>query len=112
MGYDASLVYPDRKRCAGCRSYFCWEVIFGLFCSRECAGIPPISLDPEDWPRSHYSLVNGSRKPKRAFPSIRSAQNFAKRHGKQVYRCAYCWELHIGSPEPGKVYPPYPVMPL
>lgn len=115
--YDASLVYPERKRCARCRSYFCWMVVFGLFCSRECAQIPPISSDPQDWPRHHYAIRpdSGDRKEKRVFPSVNSARRFLKRNriqGKEIYRCAYCWELHIGSPDPEKVYRPHPVMAL
>lgn len=33
-------LYPNRKRCLACRSYFGFIVVDGLFCSYRCAGIP------------------------------------------------------------------------
>jgi hypothetical protein len=112
MGANLDHVYPQRKRCARCRSYFCWAVIAGLWCSRECARLPVVSADPLDWPREHYSVRDGVRREKRAFQSVAAGKKWAKRQGKDAYRCTYCWEVHIGSPMPGVDYLPHPLLPL
>lgn len=100
--------YPDRKRCFACRSYFGFAVLDGLYCSEKCARIPEISADPADWPREHYSLIPHSNRVRRAkrdwvYPDVALAE--ARRWGKQAYRCSYCLGLHIGTPDPNKVYP-------
>lgn len=100
-------VYPDRKRCLGCRSYFGFVVLNGLYCSARCARVPQVSADPADWPREHYSIMphsDGVRRVKRDWVSVADAERAAVRNGKQAYRCGYCLGMHIGSPDPAKVY--------
>lgn len=94
-----SWVYPDRKRCYACRRYFGFEILSGLYCSTGCARVPPISVDPADWPREHFSQAwRGSpRKPKRNWLSMERARIEAKRFGKEAYWCGYCLGAHIGG---------------
>lgn len=100
--------YPDRKRCVGCRVYFGFTVLDGLYCSARCARVPEISADPADWPREHFSIIphsNGVRRAKRDWGHPDLAEAAARRNGKQAYRCTYCLGQHIGSPDPSKIYP-------
>lgn len=105
--YDSRLRHPVRKRCAGCRSYFGFTVVFGLFCSRACAGVPEVWRErPEDWPRQHYSVFRRgpggaqvARSRKREYMS--EAEAVAACWGdKQAYRCQYCALWHIGGRAP------------
>lgn len=99
--------YPDRSRCFECRSYFGFEVVDGLYCSRRCAGVPEISLDPADWPREHYARERHSdaRRPKRDWMTRANAERAAMRLMKQAYQCRYCLGWHVGTPSPGVAYP-------
>ena len=102
--YDATLLYPVRKRCAACRAYFGFAVELGLFCSRSCAGLPEIWRErPQDWPRQHYSVYRrGSRiirSRKREYGSEQEARA-ACWGDKQAYRCQYCALWHIGGKAP------------
>lgn len=92
-------LYPERKRCMGCRSYFGFLIVDGLYDSWQCAGRPnPNDAPPEQWPREHYvPQKDGTRKVKRAFLEERKVQQFAKRNGKTAYRCSYCNQWHIGT---------------
>lgn len=113
MRRGPAWVYPERKRCFGCRSFFGFIVLSGLYCSARCARVPEISTDPADWPREHFSVVphsNGVRRAKRDWVTQDQADAAAQRNGKQAYRCGYCLGMHIGSPDPAKVYPPRTVI--
>lgn len=87
------LLYPERKRCRSCRSYFGFEVVLRLYCSRKCAGLDPDPIKPQDLPRS--CRVWDSRlnqwKPKRIFWSEYEARKFCK--GKHL---RYIWYLCDG----------------
>lgn len=102
-----SWLYPDRKRCLACRSYFAFIVVDGLFCSYGCAGVPEPSANPADWPREHYSRPPGGpeRRAKRDWLYRHRAERAAKKNGKTPYRCSYCLGWHIGTPDPGKQHP-------
>lgn len=102
-----NLVYPVRKRCGRCRQYFAWVVLLGVYCSPECAGMPRPSLNPDDWPREHYTKgYGGPKRLKRAFLSEEEAKRWAGKRGKEAYRCNYCLTWHIGSLNPEN--PPAP----
>jgi hypothetical protein len=94
-----SLTYPDRKRCYVCHQYFGFIVVWGLYCSYECAGMPPPSRYPEEWPREHFSARGGQREEKRAFLSPREAREFVQSWApdKEPYECGHCGMWHIGG---------------
>lgn len=107
MAINRKLLYPERKRCAACRKYFCWSVIDGLYDSRECAGLEPLSDDPADWPREHY--VRDHDRPVRKkvdWLYEDRAKRKARKEGKEAYRCNYCFGWHIGSRNPNEPVAP------
>lgn len=92
MPRSNELVYPERRRCRACRSYFGFIVIRGQFCSYRCADMAEPSQDPMSWPRSHrYGL-----KEKRFFLSREEAEEVCQ-PDKGVYLCDYCGTWHIGG---------------
>lgn len=99
--------FPLRKRCLECRSYFGFEVVDGLYCSRRCARVPELSPDPADWPREHYARVphSNARRPKRDWVTQADAERAAVRLAKQAYQCGYCLGWHVGTPNPDATYP-------
>jgi endogenous inhibitor of DNA gyrase (YacG/DUF329 family) len=102
VGINFDLKYPERVRCGKCRKYFAWVVFQGVFCSRECAELPPVD-DPDDWPRQHYVIgSNGVKREKRDWQSMGLAKEKAKKFHKTAYRCDYCLGWHIGSLNPNK----------
>lgn len=102
-----ALLYPERKRCFACRSYFCFLVLDLLYCSYGCAGHSEPSQDPADWPREHYSMKwkSSERVAKRDWTYQHVAERAARKREKQAYQCTYCLGWHIGSPDPAKTYP-------
>lgn len=97
----SELIYPVRQRCRRCRNYFDFIVIKGLYCSWECAGMPPPSANPDDWPRGHYHPHGGARQEKRCYLSDVEAQEFIHRSGLTSYAsdylCDYCGMWHVGT---------------
>lgn len=99
-------IYPDRKRCYRCRSYFGFVVVDGLYDSYECAGRPDPDADPELWPRQHYKWRNGQKVAKNVFEDGRAAELAARsqtgRTSKlySAYVCGWCGRWHIGSLRP------------
>lgn len=92
MPRSNDLLYPVRRRCRACRSYFDFEVIKGQFCSYRCADLREPSRNPLDWPRQHRY---GNRE-KRRFLSRQEAEQ-ASPPDKGVYLCEYCGTWHIGG---------------
>ena len=93
----AALIYPERKRCMTCRSFFGFTILAGLWCSYECAGHPEPSKDPEDWPRQHRLHWRVGRQAKKVYDS----EQEATRSGRlpeplNAYLCDYCLTWHIG----------------
>lgn len=86
--------YPDRVRCLECRRFFGPLVIKRLWCSYECAKMPPPSRDPADWPREHRR-ANGE--PKVSY--THSGQVDESNHRRDTihfYLCGYCGTYHLG----------------
>lgn len=102
----AALLFPERKRCRTCRSYFGFVVIDLMYDSYICAGRPdPWNTPPDEWPREHRSWRrrwDGKRLivPKADWGTWRRAERAAKKRGKTAYRCTFCNGLHIGSTNP------------
>lgn len=94
------FLFPARKRCMRCRSFFGFLVLAGLWCSYECAGHPVPSSDPADWPREHR-LVWRLQRAKRAFDSEDEANGWTVRQGKTAYPCGYCLMWHVGTTRSG-----------
>ena len=97
------LLYPERKRCRACRRYFCFEVIKGLYCSRECAGLPPLPVLPlEQLPRTcRTGRLGGKIRAKTCYFTEAEALETmaAQRHadpGLEAYECPNCLYWHLG----------------
>jgi hypothetical protein len=92
-------VYPDRQRCIVCRACFGFLIVDGLYDSWECAGrVDPDAVPPEQWPREHYvPMPGGVRRPKVAWLDPDDARRYAGQYGKDVYRCGYCGQWHLGT---------------
>jgi hypothetical protein len=83
------LLYPQRQRCRACRKYFCFEVIYRLYCSAECAGLPN-QPGIMDLPRSCRVFRDGEWVPKRSYRSYREAyrrSGQARNKGRVIYLC-------------------------
>lgn len=107
----AELVWPQRKRCYACRSYFGFEVIEGLYCSRACAGLAPWvrvqavplpgGTEVRDLPRSCRSALWARPGPraKQRFVSKDMAQAAILESGVtdlEAYECPNCGFWHMG----------------
>lgn len=92
------LIYPDRQRCRTCRRYFGFEVLFGLYCTRDCAGLGPVPSNVEDWPRQCRSFDRraGAWQPKVPFRTEEEAREAATRQDTW-YRCDSCGSWHIAT---------------
>lgn len=85
-------VYPRRKRCFKCRSYFGFIVIAGLYCSKECAPPRPIPTG------SYRQHVKADGQPKRGWLTEEEAATYPDRALDQdVYLCEFCEEWHLGT---------------
>jgi len=97
------LLFPERRRCRTCRSYFGFQVVQRLYCSDECAGRSPRPVDIKDLPRC-CRVWKGPElgwQPKRVFWSAYRARLFAKRQGLDWYQCDGpdgCGLWHVASP--------------
>lgn len=100
------LLYPDRKRCRKCRSYFGFLIVDRLYCSYACAGVPaPPLWDPNNpliYPRKCRTAIppyTDTWKPKQRFDTPEEAEKaLLQAPGKEVYHCDFCRHWHIGSP--------------
>lgn len=98
------LLYPERKRCRKCRSYFGFEIIERLYCSYECAGKPrPDRSDPSSAPRECALPAYKGGGFKRSYELLEEAEEVAARSREQgrplseAYQCSYCLYFHVGN---------------
>jgi hypothetical protein len=106
-----TLVWPERQRCRHCRRYFGFTVIQGLYCSRECAGLPtrsdpvPFRGNLADLPRECRNTNWRGARPKVRYVSEQDALEVADemdstrrklRPDAKVYQCSHCGYYHIG----------------
>jgi hypothetical protein len=110
MTRGASLVWPERKRCYRCRRYFGFEIIRGLYCSRECAGLAPIvrvesvplpkGTVIRTLPRSCRTVMWKGPKAKQRFRTMAEAEQAAEQQENdpeiQAYECPNCKFYHLG----------------
>ncbi len=94
------LLYPERKKCWECGRYFAFAVIFRLYCSRECAGMPERPLDVAQWPRTCRVWRDGAWEPKAVYLTPEEAQEAADLHHNHWYACEGaegCGMYHISK---------------
>lgn len=96
--------WPSRRRCYVCKTYFLDLVIKQLYCSYECAGLPP--PDPTVKPRTCYNGKGKSYgKPKRVYFSIEEAKSSTDAMADPTlgaYECPNCFLIHLGHPPGSK----------
>lgn len=117
------LVYPERQRCRACRRYFGFEVIQGLYCRRECAGLPSLpdpSRQPEafgpvpdapvlDLPRCCRTVHRRNRAARPKVRYLRPEDASAVRSCMtsetlpEIYQCPHCSYWHLGTWHPSAV---------
>lgn len=103
----AELLYPKRQRCRRCHKYFSFAPpLKGLYCSRECAGMPPVPVTEfrgvQIPPRSCRLRLNRSGTPvvkwKAVFSTEAEAVEAVRRNkAKGAYECPSCGYWHLTS---------------
>lgn len=98
----AEVVYPQRKRCKKCGHGLGLtakdEVLFGLYCSWKCAGIPEPAQTPGFAPRECKSEREGQGWAfKRRYRCLSEVPSKLRDDPSvDVYTCQHCGHLHIG----------------
>lgn len=96
------LLYPWRRRCYACRSYFGFLVVDRLYCSYECAGLPaPDYTNMKLVPRCCKVKVRGQWVRKRRWTCPEEAPAHLTRRRdrtreENLYHCTYCRGYHVG----------------
>lgn len=98
-----TLLYPQRKRCVTCRSYFGFAILAGQYCRYECAGQERPAPQAQDWrwPRRHFrrGYSTYKRVEKSSYLSQGEAELAAMGNdsgGLNSYLCDYCLLWHNG----------------
>lgn len=93
----ATLLFPQRTRCATCRKKLEETVLDGLYCSYKCAKLPTPSTDLEKVPRhckrkvgEHWGLKTKYRWDGEVPQRLRDDP------GTNIYVCDYCHFRHVG----------------
>lgn len=102
LGYSdivcmATLLFPERTRCASCRKKLDRVVLDGQYCSYKCAGAPEPAKDLDQVPR-HCKRQVGAQwglKTKYRYEG-EVPQKLRDDPATNVYRCDYCHFLHVG----------------
>lgn len=103
----ADVLFPARKRCRTCRGGLGLrpgdEVCLGLYCSRRCAGAPPISTKVEDAPRECKTQRDGGWTFKRRYRAESEIPQVLREDpSTSWYVCNYCLGIHIGHTRMGQ----------
>lgn len=97
-------LFPQRQRCENCRKKLESTVINGVHCSYSCAGLPAPADSPTKAPRSCKRMVNGTWDFKKRYRCEEDVpQKLQDDPGTNIYRCEYCYHLHVGHSRPDPV---------
>lgn len=98
LGDSKLLLYPTRQRCFKCRRCFGFIVVKRLYCSYECADMPPPNPNITARPRYCRTRTN---EPKRAYRWDGEVTDRNHKHETiHVYFCDHCGMYHIGHQNP------------
>jgi hypothetical protein len=96
------LLFPERKKCRGCRGAFTFIVIDRQYCSYDCAGVA--APDVKEHPRSCWTDRDD---PKYCYYTPDDADRAARQHNLareprerlHAYYCDRHHMWHIGNPQ-------------
>ena len=98
------LLYPQRYAFRTCRCTFGFDIIFRLYCSRKCAGLPERPHRVSRWPRRCRVCIDGTWQAKDVYFFPEEAERAARRLGGHWYLCETpdgCGAYHLSkNPEP------------
>lgn len=103
----AEKLFPQRKRCKRCSKglglHYSDSVLFGLYCSTACAGIPVPPTNPADAPRECVTQRDGQWQFKRRYRSeVEIPDKLRQDPSTSWYWCNVCGHLHIGHTRMGE----------
>ena len=101
MAGRSQLEYPQRRRCLACRGSLGAgvgdAVLFGLYCSPICAGIPNPATRADQAPRECRTERDGRTVFKRRYRcEAEIPVRLREDPSSAWYRCQACGHLHIG----------------